>query len=60
MKEQARMTSGGRITLPLAVRKTLGAKPGDSVVFEESNGVFVVRVVRADSRPEMSRTIKKS
>jgi antitoxin PrlF len=35
MKQQATVTSKGQITLPLAVRRRLGLKPGDRLTFED-------------------------
>jgi antitoxin PrlF len=41
---KAKITSKGQITLPAALRKELGVKTGDSVMFvPEKNGAFRVR-----------------
>lgn len=42
MKESTTMTSKGQVTIPKEIRKTLGLKPGDRVIFEkEENGVVL-------------------
>ncbi len=43
MPFRAKATSKGQITIPRDVRKLLGVRPGDSVVFECSNGGVRVR-----------------
>jgi AbrB family looped-hinge helix DNA binding protein len=40
--EVAKITSRGQITIPIDVRKKLGVKEGDKVVFIEDGGRFVV------------------
>jgi AbrB family looped-hinge helix DNA binding protein len=41
MFHTAKITSKGQITLPSQLRKTLGLKPGDRIVFvEDRNGDF--------------------
>lgn len=50
MGEQAKITSKGQITVPKRIRTSLGVKPGDSIVFEESGKDVVVRPVR-NKRP---------
>jgi AbrB family looped-hinge helix DNA binding protein len=52
LEKQAKITSKGRITVPLAIRKALGVRAGDVLLFEEDKaGVRVrVRAVRAKSR----------
>jgi AbrB family looped-hinge helix DNA binding protein len=47
---RAKVTSKGQITIPVAVRKSLGVKPGDSICFEQQEGGF--RVARdAEENP---------
>lgn len=44
MNVEAKITSKGQITIPLEVRKKLGLRPGDKIVFEEKgdeNGMTV-------------------
>lgn len=38
------MTSNGRITLPIVIRKSLGVKPGDYLLFVPEEGAF--RIIR--------------
>jgi AbrB family looped-hinge helix DNA binding protein len=40
--ELAKITLRGQITIPVAIRKKLGLKDGDKVVFIEENGRIVV------------------
>lgn len=50
MNSQAKVTSKGQITVPLEVRRELGIKPGDKIVFEKNkDDVVTVRPVRKDS-----------
>jgi AbrB family looped-hinge helix DNA binding protein len=49
MREQAKITSKGQITVPRQVRHALGVKPGDSLVFEQDGEEVCVRPVRKQS-----------
>jgi AbrB family looped-hinge helix DNA binding protein len=49
MQKQARITSKGQITVPHEIRKFLGVKPGDHLVFETSGARTHVRPVRSQS-----------
>jgi AbrB family looped-hinge helix DNA binding protein len=40
--ELAKITLRGQITIPVAIRKKLGVKDGDKVVFIEENGRIVM------------------
>ena len=40
--ELAKITAKGQITLPLEIRKKLGVKDGDKVVFLEQDGRIIV------------------
>ena len=40
--ELAKVTSKGPITIPLAIRKQLGVREGDKVLFVEENGKIVL------------------
>ena len=40
--EVAKITSRGQITIPIDIRKKLGVKEGDKVIFLEDNGRIVV------------------
>lgn len=44
MALKAKITSEGQITIPKEVREALGAKEGDSLVFEVENGAARVSV----------------
>ena len=39
----AKITTKGQITIPKDVRDKLGLKTGESVIFEEKEGVFYIR-----------------
>jgi antitoxin PrlF len=46
MQKQAKITSRGQITVPVEVRRLLGVREGDRLLFEsDSNGVHI-RAVR--------------
>ena len=49
MGATAKITSKGQITVPKEIRRTLGVKEGDRVVFEQSGDEIVVRPVRKKS-----------
>ncbi|MGH9567391.1 MAG: AbrB/MazE/SpoVT family DNA-binding domain-containing protein [Candidatus Angelobacter sp.] len=49
MEEQARITSKGQITVPVAIRRALGVGPGDVLSFEQDKAGIRVRPVRAGS-----------
>jgi AbrB family looped-hinge helix DNA binding protein len=40
--ELAKITLRGQITIPIAIRKKLGVKDGDKVVFIEENGRVII------------------
>jgi AbrB family looped-hinge helix DNA binding protein len=45
MQKQAKITSKGRITVPREVRRALGIRPGDHLLFEnDSSGVRILPV----------------
>ncbi len=46
MEQKARITSKGQITIPKAVRRALGIKEGDSLLFEIEGEEVRVRVAR--------------
>jgi len=49
MQKQAKITSKGQITVPIEVRRLLGVRPGDQLMFEsDSNGVHI-RPIRVDN-----------
>lgn len=43
MQQLSRLTSKFQATIPLAIRRKLGLRPGDAVVFEIENDVVTVR-----------------
>ena len=43
MQQLSKLTSKFQATIPLAIRRKLGLKPGDAVVFEIENDVITVR-----------------
>jgi antitoxin PrlF len=59
MKEQAKITSKGQITVPKRVRQSLGVEPGDSIVFEDQGDKVVVRPVRNSSPFDKYRGIHR-
>lgn len=57
MKKQARITSKGQITVPHEIRRALGVRPGDKLLFEEDDRGVRVRPVRTKSPFEKYRGI---
>jgi AbrB family looped-hinge helix DNA binding protein len=49
LKNQVKITSKGRITVPLAIRNALGVRAGDVLLFEEDDTGVRVRPLRAKS-----------
>jgi AbrB family looped-hinge helix DNA binding protein len=49
MQKQATITSKGQITVPLEVRKILGVRAGDKLMFENDETGVRVRPVRSQS-----------
>lgn len=51
MQEKSKITSKGQITLPIAIRKRLGLREGDHVVFDvDEGGVVKLRPERDENR----------
>jgi len=50
MQQLSKVTSKYQATIPLAVRRKLGLKPGDAVVFEIENDTITVRRATALDR----------
>ena len=46
---EAKLTSKGQITVPREVRRALGVKPGDKIIFEQNGKDVSVRPVRSKS-----------
>ncbi len=57
LKKQARITSKGQITVPHEIRRALGVRPGDKLLFEKDGGDVRVRPLRATSPFEKYRGI---
>jgi len=49
LEKQAKITSKGQITVPREVRRVLGVRPGDRLLFESDETGIRVRPVRAKS-----------
>ena len=49
MKKMAKVTSKGQITVPLAIRRKLGVRAGDKVLFEDDGEVMRVTGIRSES-----------
>ena len=49
MQTRAKITSKGQITIPSAVRKAMGVKEGDNIVFEPSKNGFNITPARTGS-----------
>jgi AbrB family looped-hinge helix DNA binding protein len=49
LEKRAKITSIGQITVPLAIRKALGVRAGDVLLFEEDKTGARVRSIRAKS-----------
>jgi len=46
MEQRARVTSNGQVTVPKAVRRAMGIREGDSLVFDIEDGEVRLRVER--------------
>ena len=49
MQKQAKITSKGQITVPREVRRALGVRPGDRLLFEGDEKGMKVRPARTES-----------
>ncbi len=49
MKKQAKVTSKGQVTVPREIRRRLGVKAGDRLLFEEDGKGVRVTAVRKES-----------
>ncbi len=52
LKKKARITSKGQITVPREIRRALGVRPGDSLIFEQSGTEVRVLPARVSSALE--------
>jgi len=55
--KSARITSKGQITVPREIRRVLGVKTGDRLLFEHKGGLVRVRPLRAENPFEKYRGI---
>jgi len=49
MEKQAKMTGKGQVTVPLAIRRLLGVRPGDMLLFKSDKDGVKLRTVRTSS-----------
>jgi antitoxin PrlF len=49
MKKQAKITSKGQVTVPREIRRRLGVRAGDRLLFEEDGNGVRVTAVRKES-----------
>jgi antitoxin PrlF len=49
MKKQAKVTSKGQVTVPKEIRRRLGVRAGDRLLFEEDGNGVRVTAVRKES-----------
>ena len=57
VRKEAKITSKGQITVPLDIRRLLGVRPGDRLVFEAAGEDVSVRPIRAPRSFEKYRGI---
>jgi AbrB family looped-hinge helix DNA binding protein len=57
VEKRTRITSKGQITVPHEIRRVMGVRPGDSLVFESNGGEVRVRPVRTQKPFEKYRGI---
>jgi AbrB family looped-hinge helix DNA binding protein len=57
VQKQARITSKGQITVPRDIRRTLGVRPGDQLLFQSDSTGVRIRPMRAKSPFEKYRGI---
>ncbi len=49
MQSNAKITSKGQITIPLKIRRALGVKEGDRLIFEQNGTEMIVRPEKKES-----------
>jgi AbrB family looped-hinge helix DNA binding protein len=49
MKRESKITSKGQITIPIEVRRLLGVREGDRLLFESDNEGVRIRALRTSS-----------
>lgn len=57
MTKKAKITSKGQITVPREIRRAMGVRPGDTLLFEQRGSEFRVRPVHTESPFEKFRGI---
>jgi len=57
MTKKAKITSKGQITVPREIRRILGVRPGDHLLFEQEGSEVRVRPERSESPFEKFRGI---
>jgi len=57
MTRQAKVTSKGQVTIPLEIRRKLGVREGDKVIFEATDDQVTVRPASKESVFEKWRGI---
>jgi antitoxin PrlF len=57
MIREAKVTSKGQVTIPLEIRRRLGVREGDHLVFDAEGDAVTVRAARKESRFEKWRGI---
>jgi antitoxin PrlF len=57
MEKRTRITSKGQITVPHEIRRVMGVRPGDRLVFESNGGEVRVRPERTQNPFEKYRGI---
>lgn len=56
--ELAKITSKGQITIPVAIRKLLGVKDGDKVLFVQEGGKVVMMNASVDALMEVQKAFQ--
>jgi antitoxin PrlF len=57
MTKRAKITSKGQVTVPHAIRRALGVRPGDHLLFEQKGSEVRVTAVKVQSPFEQFRGI---
>lgn len=59
MSVEAKLTSKGQVTVPIRIRRGLGVKPGDSLIFDDSGDAVTIRPMRKENPFEKYRGIER-
>lgn len=57
MTKRAKVTSKGQVTVPREIRRALGVRPGDHLLFEQKGSEVRLRAVKIESPFEKFRGI---